>query len=391
MVTTSRILRLAVFAVWVGISASSNVGAASFMYWTAERKVQRAGLDGSGLTDLVLMIDGNTQGLALDLTNGHVYYGVDNGIHRARLDGSDAGVIILNRFAMGIALDGGNGHLYFADNVGPGKIWRANLDGTGVTDLVTIGGSYSGIALDLVNNHMYWTDAFNDRVQRANLDGSDVTTLVTGLGNPIDIKLDVANGNMYVSDIFHHSIRRANLDGSGVTNILTGLSNPRGMALDLDKGHLYWSDFVTGKISRANLDGSGRTDVVTGLSRAWGLGLQIDPDPQPPVAVAGLDQAVVTGQTVQLDGSGSNDPNGDPLTFSWTIASRPAGSASVLSGATTVNPTFVADVAGVYVVELSVNDGGEQRSRFVDHYRQRHPGSDRTRPGRPGYRRTCRF
>ena len=76
----------------------------------------------------------------------------------------------------------------------------------------------------------------------------------------------------------------------------------------------------------------------------------------PPVADAGLDQSVLTGDTVILDGSGSSDADGDPLMFSWSLA-VPAGSGASLSDTTVVNPSFVADVAGDYVAQLIVNDG----------------------------------
>ena len=76
-----------------------------------------------------------------------------------------------------------------------------------------------------------------------------------------------------------------------------------------------------------------------------------------PVADAGADQSVSTGDTVTLDGSGSYDPDGDSLTWEWTLDSQPAGSSATLSAADTVSPTFVADVAGDYVATLVVHDG----------------------------------
>ena len=76
----------------------------------------------------------------------------------------------------------------------------------------------------------------------------------------------------------------------------------------------------------------------------------------PPVADAGLDQAVLVGDTATLDGIGSSDADGDPLTFSWSL-SAPAGSAATLSDTGAVGPTFVTDVAGDYVAQLIVNDG----------------------------------
>jgi hypothetical protein len=78
---------------------------------------------------------------------------------------------------------------------------------------------------------------------------------------------------------------------------------------------------------------------------------------QAPVADAGADQSVLRGETVQLDGSGSSDPEGVDLSFAWSFESRPDGSSATLEGAASATPSFVADVRGNYVVSLIVNDG----------------------------------
>jgi large repetitive protein len=58
---------------------------------------------------------------------------------------------------------------------------------------------------------------------------------------------------------------------------------------------------------------------------------------QPPVANAGPDQTVDSGALVQLNGSGSTDPEGQALTYMWTA---PAG--ITLSDPTSATPTFTA-------------------------------------------------
>ncbi|MEO5630455.1 MAG: PKD domain-containing protein [Nitrospiraceae bacterium] len=77
-----------------------------------------------------------------------------------------------------------------------------------------------------------------------------------------------------------------------------------------------------------------------------------------PVANAGPDLgSLISGTVITLNGSASTDPNGDPLTYSWSFTSKPAGGAAVLANPTSVTPTFTVDLAGDYVVRLIVNDG----------------------------------
>src|SRR5262249_43957659 len=76
-----------------------------------------------------------------------------------------------------------------------------------------------------------------------------------------------------------------------------------------------------------------------------------------PVANAGLDQTSFVGHIVQLDGSGSTDMDGDPLTYAWSIVSAPAGSGSTIQHPDMVRPTFIPDLRGDYLLQLEVDDG----------------------------------
>ncbi len=82
----------------------------------------------------------------------------------------------------------------------------------------------------------------------------------------------------------------------------------------------------------------------------------ISPTNGGPSADAGTDQLLImTGSTVQLNGSNSSDPDGDPLIYSWTLV-RPSGSAAELVAPGSAVPTFRADVNGTYVATLQVSD-----------------------------------
>jgi len=82
----------------------------------------------------------------------------------------------------------------------------------------------------------------------------------------------------------------------------------------------------------------------------------VGPGNMRPVAEAGADQEGVPLGEVQLNGSGSFDDGGDPLTYRWALIARPAESTAKISDPTALAPTFTADLAGVYVAQLIVTD-----------------------------------
>ena len=76
-----------------------------------------------------------------------------------------------------------------------------------------------------------------------------------------------------------------------------------------------------------------------------------------PTANAGVDQNVLIDNLVTLDGSSSQDANGDLLTYQWSLTTAPAGSTAVIANATTVNASFTPELVGTYVAQLVVSDG----------------------------------
>jgi hypothetical protein len=82
-----------------------------------------------------------------------------------------------------------------------------------------------------------------------------------------------------------------------------------------------------------------------------------DPNNLPPVANAGADQNFFLNGVpvnVYLNGTGSYDPEGVPLTYMWSQTGGPSVS---LSSNISSTPSFTANVAGVYTFALEVQDG----------------------------------
>ncbi|MGJ8560913.1 MAG: PKD domain-containing protein [Litorimonas sp.] len=107
-------------------------------------------------------------------------------------------------------------------------------------------------------------------------------------------------------------------------------------------------------------DLAGTYDIALIVTDEGGLdsdadNVSVSSDNLAPTADAGDGQLVVLGSNVYLDGSGSNDPENDPLTYGWALTA-PAGSTAALSDPASATPVFSTDVEGTYSVQLTVSD-----------------------------------
>lgn len=82
--------------------------------------------------------------------------------------------------------------------------------------------------------------------------------------------------------------------------------------------------------------------------------------PEAPVADAGEDiEDAMDCSTVALDGSGSFDPNGDILSYEWTLQEKPENSSATNDSIGNRNAEitgFYPDIAGTYKLSLAVKD-----------------------------------
>lgn len=154
-------------------------------------------------------------------------------------------------------------------------------------------------------------------------------------------------------------------DGDAITFVWEFESKPSDSQVSLSDGSAQNPTF-TADVSGAYVvqlvvsDGTASSDPDT-------VKVQISNANQLPVADAGPDQSVTTGDSVTLDGSQSLDPDEDLITYTWEFSQLPDGSAATISNASAVNPTFTADIDGVYSVTLTVSDPvGLESSDSVD-------------------------
>jgi RHS repeat-associated protein len=144
-------------------------------------------------------------------------------------------------------------------------------------------------------------------------------------------------------------------DGDSLTYAWRLLAHPDGSGAELSDPHSPTPTITPDRPGRYDIELS----VNDGIEDSTPDRVLVSTVNSPPVADAGPDptDTVFTGRPVQLDGSGSSDVDGDPLTYSWSFTSRPSGSGASFPDPTAMDPTFVPDLAGLYVAQLVVHDG----------------------------------
>jgi glucose/arabinose dehydrogenase/chitodextrinase len=154
-------------------------------------------------------------------------------------------------------------------------------------------------------------------------------------------------GSFFFADYTQNWIRRMTLDGNGnVTGVFNfeppdgTVDGPYGDIVDLRQGPdgaLYYVDI-------------GFDDNTGQLGVSKIRRIRYVQSNQPPVAVSSADTSVGPAPlTVNFSSAGSSDPEGSPLTYSWTFGDGATSTAA--------NPSHVYTQAGQYTARLFVSDG----------------------------------
>jgi sugar lactone lactonase YvrE len=249
--------------------------------------IRRWELSSGAVSDLYVFGQNvSVEPLALDGAHGQLYFGIIGGkISRINLDGSGKVDLVSGSwYPEGLALDLAGGKMYWTDTLND-KIWRANLDGSNVQDIITSGLlQATGLAMDPVTQRIYWTDYHRDVIGSAKLDGTDMRVFATPGGGASQIVIDQINRKLIWSDFDSYKIYRSNLDGSAIETIVSssgpaGSSLPGTLAIDEARRQLYWMDYGMNKIRRSNLQGQNIVDIYSGPGVRGFSGLAFVPEP----------------------------------------------------------------------------------------------------------------
>ena len=151
-------------------------------------------------------------------------------------------------------------------------------------------------------------------------------------GGPYPASYD---GALFFADYSRDCIWAMKADASGIPSpgLLESFVAPAANPVDVQispAGELFYADFDGGTIRRIRFVSAN----------------------QPPVAVASANPTSGSAPlTVTFDGSGSSDPDGDPITYAWDLDGD-----GLFDDSTAVQPTFTYTQAGSFTVRLRVTD-----------------------------------
>jgi hypothetical protein len=276
--TRRRVLALVLGSV-LAASIPSGLRAGT-LYWTAAREfpeylIRRSGLDGSGLEDLSVKIEGGLGGIDVD-ANAERLYWIENGeterrIVRAQLDGSEREVLMTTEsYLSRIDVDPSAGAVYFTASLPTGGAGIHRMDLAGGDARLVISVETSDFLVDGVQGWIYRVQegaqgSSGTDIWRSLLDGSEQELVAHHRfeHHTTGIALDSKAGKIYWATVDYTSqtqlVQSANVDGSEVSTLTTANSGlddwPVFLDLDLADRRLYWVNGEDGVFYRMSLDG----------------------------------------------------------------------------------------------------------------------------------------
>jgi integrin beta 2 len=158
-----------------------------------------------------------------------------------------------------------------------------NLNSGTYVELVNNGLSIVPVDYNLKEGMAYFGDYQSHQISKVPINNSGVAVTILrryhGASEPDGLAIDWINDWIYWSSPHYRTISMAKLDGSYervIVNEGQKLDEPRGVAVDPFKGYLFWADWGNhSHIGRAAMDGSHQEYIVED-NVVWPNGIAVD-------------------------------------------------------------------------------------------------------------------
>ncbi len=261
-----------------------NVPVASQSFATSNPNVETTGDIAFGDEGIIYALDTNNGVMAFvpvlepePIEPGHIYWANNSGVRAADAEGGDPRTVATGLIrAIGVAIDPVNDYVFWAED-GGGRLWRANSDATEPTVIVNIetvdgaGGQFVDVNPEL--ERVYWAE-WTKGLFSANYDGTDVRHLIDESGNQTTgVTVDRETGRVYLGSAAEGQVWRVEADGSGLTTVATLGDNTYGLAVDPERNRLYHTNFSAGTLSVLELESGEVSGLLDGLGQPLGVAL----------------------------------------------------------------------------------------------------------------------
>lgn len=142
----------------------------------------------------------------------------------------------------------------------PFSLQAAGIDGTGAMEIISYPFGFMDLEANRVDGRVYWINSFNGQLVSVQYDGSD-PQVVGGMFFMSGIAIDPIEEKIYFHRDTPGVLQRMNFDGSNEETILLGLDLPRDARYDSVEGRVFWRNGA-GAIERCQNDGSALTTVL---------------------------------------------------------------------------------------------------------------------------------
>lgn len=248
------------------------------LYWASNDEIYRADLSGqnqmyiatanSSLLDLAFEPETNRL-YWVDLYSSYVQYvDVDNPSEEHTLYD-----VILHCPGSSVVY---NGYIYYSDIIADGVLFKTQTGQESPVETIAVSDVYNTIHFDfdLLNQKMYWTKrrSFNDEdsssaILRANLDGTGVEEIISfpNVDRPQDIAVLPQDNQIYWFDKSQPIIYSATLNGENIQEFITLNVPPSNIHTDKGNGNIYWTK--DGKVQYTHYSTIDVVDVMGGVNQ----------------------------------------------------------------------------------------------------------------------------
>lgn len=218
----------------------------------------------------------------LSASKGHtttLLFSVGNIIKELDLNtGNVTALIDIASRVFSMAYDYENKYIYLPRN-DKNDIIRLRYPSENVSTLKTIVtvASPLNIAIDQINEHLYWIDS-SSRIRRCKTDGTNQVTILSELGI-WGLAIDLTNRwIIYSNPNTMKGIYRVRFDGTEMQTVIAYSNQITGLYLDNDDNLLYFVDYTYGDIKSVTTTGSNLTNILSTGTRRKNYGVVVTGD-----------------------------------------------------------------------------------------------------------------